>query len=356
MVNRDQTFGQFEILDSMSSTYSANKKVTLKDIALAVGVSQFTVSVVLNGAKSNTRVSDRTRERILDTAREMGYLPNALARALRNQSTNILGLYFGYGHLEPHDPFHAEVLTGLQRGCEICEKDLMIHYSFHRYGVDEIFTELAGGKIDGLVLIASPDDPLVEKLRGSKLSFVAMTDVIPGVPGVIADDAAGSVEIARHLAKIGHEVVMYRSCPGQSDSALRRELAFVEEAGRFGIETISVKTQDWKGGLDSQEVELLDQRVDNGITAAVCWGDPSAYALLSYCKSAGIDVPGELAVVGFNGIEMPYEPAQILTTVRANWALVAQRAVQLLVDQLDGNKEISDLTVLPVEFCPGETT
>jgi DNA-binding LacI/PurR family transcriptional regulator len=122
----------------MSSTYSPNKKVTLKDIAHAVGVSQFTVSVVLNGAKSNTRVSDVTRTKILDAAREMGYLPNALARALRNQATNILGLYFGYGHLEPHDPFHAEVLTGLQRGCEICEKDLMIHYSFHRYGVDEI--------------------------------------------------------------------------------------------------------------------------------------------------------------------------------------------------------------------------
>lgn len=328
----------------------------MKDIAHAVGVSQFTVSVVLNGAKSNTRVSDGTRAKILDAAREMGYLPNALARALRNQATNILGLYFGYGHLEPHDPFHAEVLTGLQRGCEICEKDLMIHYSFHRYGVDEIFAELAGGKIDGLVLIASPDDPLVERLRGSKLSFVAMTDVIPGVPGVIADDAAGSIEIARHLAGLGHKNVMYRSCPGQSDSALRREVAFVEEAKRFGIETISVKTSDWKGQLDAAEIELLARRKENGITAAVCWGDPSAYALLSYCKSNDIRVPNDLAVVGFNGIEMPYEPAQILTTVRANWALVAQRAVQLLVDQLDGKTEISDLTVLPVEFCPGETS
>ncbi|ARU40097.1 hypothetical protein CCB80_02665 [Armatimonadetes bacterium Uphvl-Ar1] len=340
----------------MSSTYSPNKKVTLKDIAHAVGVSQFTVSVVLNGAKSNTRVSDGTRAKILDAAREMGYLPNALARALRNQATNILGLYFGYGHLEPHDPFHAEVLTGLQRGCEICEKDLMIHYSFHRYGVDEIFAELAGGKIDGLVLIASPDDPLVERLRGSKLSFVAMTDVIPGVPGVIADDAAGSVEIARHLAGLGHKNVMYRSCPGQSDSALRREVAFIDEAKRFGIETVSVKTSDWKGRLDAAEIDLLARRRENGITAAVCWGDPSAYALLSYCKSNDVRVPNDLAVVGFNGIEMPYEPAHVLTTVRANWALVAQRAVQLLVDQLDGKTEISDLTVLPVEFCPGETS
>ncbi len=344
------------LISKMSLTAPQNKKPTLKDIAQQVNVSPFTVSVVLNGSKSNTRVSEATRVKILDAAREMGYLPNALARALRNQATNILGLYFGYGHLEPHDPFHAEVLTGLQRGCEGSEKDLMIHYSFHRYGVDEVFAELAGGKIDGLVLIASPHDPLVERLRGSQLSFVAMTDVIPGVPSVIADDAAGSVEIARHLAQLGHKKVFYRSCPGVSDSASRRERAFVDESRRFGIETISLKTHDWKGGLDPTEIEIIENRRHNGVTAAVCWGDPSAYALLSYCKSRQIIVPEELAVVGFNGIELPFEPAKVLTTVRANWALVAQRAVQMLVDQLDGDKEISDLTILPVEFCPGETT
>ncbi len=334
----------------------ATKKVTLKDISQAVSVSPFTVSVVLNGAKSNTRVSPATREKILDAARDMGYLPNSLARALRNKSTNILGLYFGYGHLEPHDPFHAEVLTGLQRGCESCQKDLMIHYSFHRYGVDEVFAELAGGKIDGLVLIASPNDPLVSKLQGSNLSVVAMTDVIPGVPSVIANDVAGSIEIAKHLADRGHKSILYRSCPGQSDSARRREEAFITEARARGMRTTSGRTTDWKGQVQQEEAALIFDRHANGITAAVCWGDPSAHALLSFCKEHKISVPKDLAVVGFNGIELPFEPAMNLTTVRANWALVAQRAVHLLVDQLDGQDEIPNLTVLPVEFHPGDTT
>lgn len=355
MVRDDQTIGQ-PIQSRMAYSASTNKKVTLKDIAQAVNVSPFTISVVLNGAKSNTRVSEATRERILDAARDMGYLPNSLARALRNKSTNILGLYFGYGHLEPHDPFHAEVLTGLQRGCETCQKDLMIHYSFHQYGVDEVFAELAGGKIDGLVLIASPNDPLVTRLQGSKLSFVAMTDIIPGVPSVIADDVSGSIEIARHLAKLGHKTVLYRSCPGESDSAKRRQDAFTEEAKTLGITTIIGRTSDWKGKVQEVESDLIQNRKENGITAAVCWGDPSAHALLSYCKKNQIAVPDDLAVVGFNGIELPYEPAKNLTTVRANWASVAQRAVQLLVDQLDGQTEIPDLTVLPVEFRPGDTT
>ena len=339
----------------MSTDVKPKRKLTLRDVAERVQVSPFTVSVVLNGSKSNTRVSPATRERIEIAAKELGYQPNSLARALRNRTTNILGLYFGYGHLEPHDPFHADVLTGLQRGCEACQKDLMIHYSFHRYGLDEIFSELVGGKIDGLVLIASPEDPLVARVRGSNLPVVAMTDRIEGIPSVIADDAAGSVAIAEHLHAKGHRTVLYRICPGSSDSADRRRVAFELRAGELGMTTIPGQTTDWRGGVQDQEADLLRRRAELGITAAVCWGDPSANALLAWCHANGIASPDELAIVGFNGIESAVVPAQALTTVRAGWSGIAERAVRLLVDTLE-EREVPDLTVLPVAFAPGATT
>ena len=338
----------------MSGNGTAKRSITLRDVAERVNVSPFTVSVVLNGSKSNTRVSVATKERIEAAAREMGYRPNILARALRQRSTNILGLYFGYGHLEPHDPFHAEVLTGLQRGCEACNKDLMIHYSFHRYSVPEVFGELTGGKIDGLVLIAAPGDPLVTRVWGSHLPLVAMTDRINGIPSVIADDAFGSRAIADDLHHKGHKTVLYRVCPGESDSATRRLVAFPERANEHGMKTILGRTSNWRGWIEDEEDDLIRRRKELGITAVVCWGDPSAHALLSYCKKNKISVPKELAVVGFNGIESPVEPAQILTTVRANWSSVAQRAIHLLVDRLEG-RAVPDVTVLPVEFVPGET-
>lgn len=333
----------------------ANKGATLRDVSEKVSVSQYTVSVVLNGSKSNTRVSAATREKILQAAQDLGYRPNSLARALRQKSTNILGLYFGYGHLEPHDPFHAEVLTGLQRGCEACERDLMIHYSFHRYSLDELFGELVGGKIDGLVLIASPTDPLVERVRGSHLPVVAMTDAIDGIPTVVADDAAGSRAIADHLYERGHKTVFYRSCPGESFSAARRQEAFEARAAELGMTTISGRTDDWKGGLAEEEKQILAQRSLIGVTAAVCWGDPSAHSLLAYCRTVGISVPQDLAIVGFNGIEPPVEPARVMTTVKAHWSTVAERSVHLLVDLLEG-REAPSLTVLPVNFFPGDTT
>lgn len=331
------------------------RKLTLRDVAAEANVSPFTVSAVLNGSKSNTRVSAGTRERIQNAARKLGYQPNSLARALRSRSTNILGLYFGYGHLEPHDPFHADVLTGLQRGCEACEKDLMIHYSFHRYGVEEIFSELVGGKIDGLVLIAAPNDPLVTRVLGCDLPVVAMTDRIHGLPSVIADDAEGSIAIADHLHAKGHRKVLYRVCPGPSDSAGRRLEAFENRAAELGMETVHGCTEDWRGAVQAQEADLLSRRTELGISAAVCWGDPSANALLAWCNANGVSVPNDLAIVGFNGIEPAVVAAQPLTTVRAGWSAVADRAVRLLVDTLEG-REVPDLTVLPVAFAPGATT
>lgn len=327
----------------------------MKDVAEQAKVSPFTVSVVLNGSKSNTRVSEATRVRILEAATALGYQPNGLARALQSRKTNILGLYFGYGQLEPHDPFHAEILTGLQKGCEATKKDLMIHYSFHQYSVGEVFSELVCGKIDGLILIASPSDPLVEKVRGSKLAVVAITDPIDGIPSVVADDHFGSVAIADHLQAKGHKVVLYRTCPGASASAHRRQLAFENRAEELGITVIPGKTADWKGGVQEQEAEIIANRVKLGITAAVCWGDPSAYALIAFCKRQGIRVPQDLAVVGFNGIEPPVEPADHLTTIRANWAFVAESAVRQLVDILEG-KESEPLTTLPVNLYIGDTT
>ncbi len=333
----------------------AGRSVTLKDVALKADVSPFTVSVVLNGAKSNTRVSGATRERIVQVAAEMGYQPNGLARALQSQRTNILGLYFGYGQLEPHDPFHAEILTGLQRGCEAAKKDLMIHYSFHQYSVNEVFSELVNGKIDGLILIAAPGDPLVEKVRGSKLAVVAITDAIDGVTSVVADDRAGSIEIADYLHGLGHKTVLYRTCPGESASAQSRFAAFEERAQELGMKIIHGKTSDWKGGVQDQEAGVLGQRSELGITAAVCWGDPSANALIQFCKAQGIRVPEDLAVVGFNGIDPPVEPAHHLTTIRAGWAFVAETAVSKLVAILEG-KETAPLTTLPVSLFIGTTT
>jgi DNA-binding LacI/PurR family transcriptional regulator len=184
---------------------------------------------------------------------------------------------------------------------------------------------------------------------------VAITDALEGIPSVVADDADGSRMIAENLAANGHQCVLYRVCPGESDSAGRRFDAFKTHAQDLGIEVIEGHTTDWRGKLGPNEIERIVRRKELGISAVVCWGDPSANALLRYCFENRIRVPEELSIVGFNGIEPSVEPRQRLTTVRANWAEVAQCAVSLLARRIEG-ESVPMWTIMPVQFVEGDST
>src|SRR5438552_16111076 len=99
----------------------------MQDIADHVGVSKMAVSVVLSGTSSKIGVSEATRARILKTARDLQYRPNAIARALRSRRTNIIGLYSGYGPLFARTDFLAKIVAGAEEGCAAHGKDLLLH-------------------------------------------------------------------------------------------------------------------------------------------------------------------------------------------------------------------------------------
>jgi len=140
-----------------------------------VGVSNTTVSVVLGDIPSpHVRVSESTRARILAAAQQMQYRPNRVARSLRYQKTNVIGIYTAYGHLNPTVPFTAQIIGGLHQGCDDHRKDLLLHGSYPNRSAEEIYNELADGRVDGLILYTWPEDPLVERLSTSHLPVVAI--------------------------------------------------------------------------------------------------------------------------------------------------------------------------------------
>ena len=109
-----------------------SKPVTIKDIAARVGVSNPLVSAVLSARASSTvRVSEATRARILEAAREMRYRPNQVALALRYRRTNVIGVYTAYGYLNPHVPFTTQIIGGLHQVCDENRKDLLLYFFFN---------------------------------------------------------------------------------------------------------------------------------------------------------------------------------------------------------------------------------
>lgn len=323
----------------------------MRAVADRAGVSLMTVSLALRGDDGATRLAPETRDRVRLVAAELGYVQNARARALRLGRTNVIGLYAGHGYVNVRLPFFTEVVSGLQEGCEQIRRDLLLHGVFHSTSEGEIVRELADGRIDGLIVSVPFSSLLLQTLRDSGFPVVSLADHHPGVPSVAVDDADGARQVARHLHELGHRRVVYVSSPDPSiPSAERRLTSFVESAQSLGLHTEVARPKD-----ESAESGVARTALEQRATALVCWNDVSAYGILAQCALAGIRVPEDLSVVGFDGVPLPYGLHSDLTTVVAPWAEAARLAVLTLNAVLNG-ESVEPMTILPVRLSSGATT
>jgi DNA-binding LacI/PurR family transcriptional regulator len=332
------------------------RAATLKDVAQEAGVSKVAVSVVLNGSRSNVGVSAATRQRILDSAERLHYRPNPIARSLRLRSTNVIGLYSGSQYAPARGgAFLSQIVAGLQDGCDAHSRDLLVHGAFRGQSVDDIYQELASGKIDGLVLHAPGNDALVNLLSDASLPCVVIASPVESLPSVVVDDAAGMRLVAEHLCQRGHRRVAFRQSFLRHTSSLRRASAFCESATTLGMRVQLISPGKDENELSPEESALLAGPRDERPTAIVCWNDTSAYGLMACCAERGMEIPNDLALTGFNGFTLPGIPRWRLTTVRAPWRAVAKTALELLVAHIRGD-QIPRETTLPVTLEIGDTT
>ena len=230
----------------------------------------------------------------------------------------------------------------------------MLFGSFARDTVDNIYATLAGGKIDGLILLPTPRSPVMDRLFDSHLPVVAIANAHPTIPSVVVDDHAGSRLLAAYLAKQGHRRILYRSHQDYRTSTVRRLESFLAAAHDLGM-AVTVTYEVDTHQLSTEELAILHQPVGQRPTAAVCWMDLNAYQLLNYCDRQSIRVPDDLAIAGFDGIPQRIQPWRALTTICAPWAEVADKAVQMLLALLNG-KDLPLETMLPVKLVVGDTT
>ena len=326
----------------------------MKDVAERAGVSLMTVSLVMRDGETS-RVSSETRARVLQIARELGYVPNARAQGLRLGVTNVIGLYAGYGYVNVRIPFLTEIVSGLQDACEVFGKDLLLHGTFRNRSTEQIYNELRDGSIDGLIVNMPASDPLAAQLAAAHFPVVAVGDPLPGLPAVVVDDEAGGRLIAEHLLDKGHTSCVYVSGSVEAVSAARRRHAFLQTARAKELEV-----REWQLGPLPQGNEDLLEHFGPPVSGErprvfVFWNDTSAYYFLGFCRQRGIRIPEDVAVVGFDGCSTPYEKFWSLTTVRAPWAEVAQTAVGHLNKLLNGETVPAE-TVLPVQLVAGQTS
>lgn len=328
-----------------------NRAITAKIIAAQLGISQPTVSRALSGEYQHL-VAPETRLKIQERARELGYRPNAPARFLRQRRTGIVGFYAGEGYVNRHDDFRTEILTGLQIACYENRFDLLLHSVHQERSPEDIFGELLDGRIDGLFIHTGLDDPLVPLLATSKLPAIALADALPGLPSVSGADTDGMTQLMQRLWDRGHRQFGFVGQERRITSVDARREAFeqfLRERDRVPMVCRSVYPFE-----DFDEMLEGFLKSPDPPTVICCWNDRYAYGLLRACRTHGIQVPGNLAITGFDGFLDTKFPAAQLTTVTIPWRTIAEEACQLLLAKIDGKMIPSD-TVLPVALHGGDT-
>lgn len=170
-------------------------RVTSKDIAKKLNLSQPTVSRILNG-DINHRASAETRSKVLETAQIMGYHPNAIARALKCKKTGVFGFYTDYVEFNQKEHRIASIIDLLRYCCARHETDLLLLYNNSDDCVQKTFSRLMDGRIDCLFLHISKENPLVEHLTRSTIPLVSTCDEILEGVLVVCDEISFHKAIA----------------------------------------------------------------------------------------------------------------------------------------------------------------
>ncbi len=325
-------------------------RVTAAEIARRLGVSQSTVSRVLSGAPSY-QYSEETRRRIFAEADQIGYRPHAVARSLRERRTRVMGFCSRHGNLDARNMFLAEIIGSLQRACSDNGEFLLLQNFAPETPVDDVYGALLSGRIDGLILHAGADDPLVERLAGSRLPVVAIADRIPTLPSVLCDDRGGIARAVRHLVDRGYQRVAFVHPPDCLASVHDRIESFGQEPTAWKLDARLIEI-DYE---DAGPVVEIVRSLPAPPQAVCCWNDVTALILLDACARAGLSVPADLAVVGFDGLVDGRLAWHRLTSVAAHWPLVTQTALDTLRRLLRG-EDVPRETIIPADIREGETT
>jgi DNA-binding LacI/PurR family transcriptional regulator len=341
-------------------------RVTLKDIARQAGVSVTTASLVLAGKGAARRISREVETRVREVAAARDYAPNLLVRSLQDGRTQILSFYSAFGHRERDDLYMDRVSTAVERAAGARGYDVLVHCDVSR-SVEDTYQRLNGGRADGLLFFGPyQDDPLLPLLRTSRLPTVLLNHQDPeGVLSSVLDDMHGGMKaVADNLVSRGHRrIAAIANVPGFRSDAPYRIAALREFLGREGIEIperwIIPLYREAPHTPESALRLLLAEPAPP--TALFCWHDRVGYEILEACERLSIRVPGDLSVVGYDGIHWPSTARNVLASVEVPLDTLAEAAVALL-DSLIVRTETPEPTgpslvqqVFPVTFSPGDT-
>jgi len=322
---------------------------TIKDVALHAGVSITTVSHVLNDTR---HVSEQGRERVQAAVHALGYVPSAVARSLKSNTTSTLGMLIP----NSSNPYFAEIVRIVEDRCFAAGYTLILCNTDDEPHRQSVYIKvLAERRIDGLIVVSTGnDDSLVKQLHGLKLPIVLVDREIADPTCDLVETAhmQGGLLAVRHLLSLGHRRI---ACIGGPAGVLPSEQRI--EGWRMALAetgaSLDANTLLWRGGFTSQggyEAMHAILRTDQPPSAVFACNDLMAIGALRAAHETSVRVPDELSIVGFDDIELSGYTSPPLTTVAQPKSHIGALAVDMLLERVSHRRQEPRKVVLQPEL------
>lgn len=321
------------------------RRITIEDVAHKAGVSAMTISRVLNDKKE---ISPATRQRVLAAIKELNYRPSRVARSLVTNQTFTIGLVVP----DITNPFFAQIVRGAEDVAWETDYNILLCNTVEDRARERAALQLLEEtQADGLIVCGArlPDDVLLPLLERHQ-AVVSLNRPIPHklAGNVRIDDMEGGRQAANHLLAAGRQVIAFLAGPLDSFSSRARAqgiMAALEATGR----TVNLDLQvdclpTWEGGYTTA-FELL--AIHPEIDGLICFNDLMAIGAFQACTELGKRLPHELAIVGFDDIELSRMAAISLTTLRIPKYEVGAKLMRLLLDRIQGRFEPNEVVIQP---------
>lgn len=327
-------------------------ETTIHDIAKKLNIAASTVSRALN---NNPLISETTRKKIQQTAKEMGYRPNVMAANFRTKRTNTIGVIVP--HINRH--FFSSVISGIedvayQQGFAVTisqsndsfEKENKIAHTLFANRVDGLILSIAMGTntIDHLRLFSDRNIPLV--------FFDRVVDEIDAHK-IIVDDFEGGYRATQHLINQGNKRIAYIGGPLNLKTYRKREDGFCRALEDAGLEID--RSMIIHNNLTRIDGTLAIQKLLENETipdAIFCGNDTTALSIIIYLQQNGIKVPDDISIVGFSNEPFSEVVTPSISTIKQPGFEMGQKAAELIINQIVSKEKVSKFETikLPTEL------
>jgi LacI family transcriptional regulator len=322
-----------------------SSSVTIRDVAAEAGVSVATVSRVFN---EKGPIREETLQRVQDVARRLCYVPHAAARSLSSRSTKTIGVVLP----DLHGEFFSEVIRGIDMAARDSGYHVLLSGSHADRDEMRAVVQAVRGRVDGLIIM-SPDlkpSALVADLPVS-IPIVLLNSRVAGLPSITIDNAGGARAMVQHLIGSGHDKIAFLTGPANNADAEQRRRGYLAGMSRRGLAPLEIKGNftEESGYEAAQHFVRLATRA----SAVFAANDAMAIGALAALTEAGVRVPDDVVLVGFDDVPIARFLSPPLTTVKVPIADLGRRGFEAILQSSGSPRNVRLETTLVVRRSSG---